>query len=155
MPLSDSIRTFSVSWRGFLRGASAAAGGVALLAEVGTAVADEAPTIAGLSAVALRQLVNGLPREANVTPCATVARVLCGPLDLTGTKIGCDRGACLACTIWLDGAPVAPCMVLAIDVGARPPRSRDWHMAIRCIWCRQHSSSMTRCSAVIARPAGS
>jgi aerobic-type carbon monoxide dehydrogenase small subunit (CoxS/CutS family) len=46
--------------------------------------------------------------------------VLRDHLDLTGTKIGCDRGSWSACTVWLDGAPVASCMVLAIDVGSRP-----------------------------------
>jgi carbon-monoxide dehydrogenase small subunit/xanthine dehydrogenase YagT iron-sulfur-binding subunit len=49
----------------------------------------------------------------------TLAEVLRGPLDLTGTKIGCDRGACSACTVWLDRVPIASCMVLAIDIGDR------------------------------------
>jgi len=38
---------------------------------------------------------------------------------LTGTKIGCDRGSCSACTVWLDGVPVVSCMLLAVDVGSR------------------------------------
>jgi len=40
-------------------------------------------------------------------------------LGLTGTKIACNRGACSACTVWLDGATVCSCMMLAIEVGAR------------------------------------
>ena len=58
-------------------------------------------------------------RSVRVLPNATLAEALRGPLDLTGTKIGCDRGASSACTVWLDGACVASCMVLAIDVGNR------------------------------------
>jgi xanthine dehydrogenase YagT iron-sulfur-binding subunit len=49
----------------------------------------------------------------------TLAEVLRGPLGLTGTKIACNRGACSACTVWLDGQPVCSCMVLAVDVGVR------------------------------------
>ncbi len=62
--------------------------------------------------------VNGRSYAVAVEPCATLAEVLRGPLDLTGTKIGCNRGACSACTVWLDGEPVASCMLLAVDVGA-------------------------------------
>jgi aerobic-type carbon monoxide dehydrogenase small subunit (CoxS/CutS family) len=36
-------------------------------------------------------------------------------LGLTGTKVACDRGACSACTVWLDGKPIVSCMFLAID----------------------------------------
>ena len=49
----------------------------------------------------------------------TLAEALRGPLGLTGTKIACNRGACSACTVWLDGLPVCACMMLAVDVGAR------------------------------------
>jgi len=49
----------------------------------------------------------------------TLAEALRGPLGLTGTKIACNRGACSACTVWLDGATVCACMMLAIEVGTR------------------------------------
>lgn len=74
---------------------------------------------AGPVPVVITLHVNGLMREVRVEPRATFAEVLRGELALTGTKIGCDRGACSACTVWLDGAPVASCMLLAIDVDGR------------------------------------
>lgn len=63
--------------------------------------------------------VNGVQRAVAVEPNMTLAEVLRGPLNLTGTKIGCDRGACSACTVWLDRTPVLSCMTLAVDVGER------------------------------------
>ena len=64
-------------------------------------------------------VVNGTARAVQVAPHATLVEVLRDQLGMTGTKIGCDRGACGACTVWLDGAPVLSCMTLALDVGAR------------------------------------
>jgi xanthine dehydrogenase YagT iron-sulfur-binding subunit len=69
--------------------------------------------------VAITLNVNGKAQNLEVEPQTTLAEVLRGPLGLTGTKIGCDRGACSACTIWIDGMPMLSCMLLAVDVGER------------------------------------
>jgi len=71
------------------------------------------------SPVRTELMVNGVARVLQVAPHATLADVLRDQLGLTGTKIGCDRGACGACTVWLDGAPVLSCMTLAADLHAR------------------------------------
>ena len=63
--------------------------------------------------------VNGAPQALRVEPRMTLAEALRGPMGLTGTKIACNRGACSACTVWLDGLPICSCMMLAVDVGER------------------------------------
>jgi carbon-monoxide dehydrogenase small subunit/xanthine dehydrogenase YagT iron-sulfur-binding subunit len=73
----------------------------------------------GPDAVSIAMHVNGVTRTLRAEPRVTLAEALRGPLGLTGTKIACNRGACSACTVWLDGDPVCACMILAIDVGSR------------------------------------
>ena len=67
----------------------------------------------------LATTINGRTERLTVAPRDMLIDLLRERLGLTGTKLACDRGACSACTVWLDGAPVASCMLLAIDVGAR------------------------------------
>jgi len=59
--------------------------------------------------------VNGESHEVAVEPNRTLLKVLREELGLTGTKQGCDDGACGCCTVLMDGRPVLSCLVLAID----------------------------------------
>ena len=131
------------------------------------AFADEkpGPAIIGPDAVPLTLRVNGIARTIVVPPHTILAEALRGPLDLTGTKIGCDRGACSACTVWLDGAPVASCMMLAIDVGERSITTIEGlsegdklhpvqtafieHDAVQCGFCTP--GMVMSCAALLAR----
>lgn len=63
--------------------------------------------------------VNGSLRRLEIPARMTLAEVLRGPLDLTGTKIACNSGECCACTVWIDGDPVCSCMILAVDLDGR------------------------------------
>jgi aerobic-type carbon monoxide dehydrogenase small subunit (CoxS/CutS family) len=101
-----------------LTAAQAAIAGVAQLSE--SAMAQDANAAAQPpDAVSVTLSVNGVERSLRVEPRTTLAEALRGPLGLTGVKIACNRGACSACTVWLDGAPVCSCMTLAVEVGAR------------------------------------
>ena len=75
--------------------------------------------ISGPGAVPVALRVNGVMRTASIEPRMTLAEVLRDVFALTGTKVGCDQGACSACTVLIDGAPIASCSILAIDVGDR------------------------------------
>jgi len=50
-----------------------------------------------------------------VNPAHTLAYTLRETLGLTGTKIGCDHGACGACTVIMDGEALHSCMLLTVD----------------------------------------
>jgi xanthine dehydrogenase YagT iron-sulfur-binding subunit len=79
----------------------------------------ESNGVVGPQPVSIVLNVNGTRRSLQIEPRMTLAEALRGPLHLIGTKIACNRGACSACTVWLDRVPVCACMTLAIDVGAR------------------------------------
>jgi len=63
--------------------------------------------------------VNGDPREILVNPGETLLDVLRDDLGLTGTKKGCGKGECGACTVILDGKAVPSCLVLAASVNGK------------------------------------
>jgi xanthine dehydrogenase YagT iron-sulfur-binding subunit len=70
--------------------------------------------ITGPGAVDVRLRVNGNLHTVAVEPSVTLLDALREELGLTGTKKGCDRGECGACTVLIDGRRVNACLTLAI-----------------------------------------
>jgi xanthine dehydrogenase YagT iron-sulfur-binding subunit len=113
-----------ITRREFLKGTGGAIAGVAMPGGAVPAAERASGTarhgdLAGSGPREIFLDVNEVRRAVTVEPQMTLAEVLRGPLDLMGTKIACDRGACSACTVWIDRTPVLSCMTLAIDVGER------------------------------------
>ena len=67
----------------------------------------------------IRLTVNGVAHQLEVEDRWTIAEVLRDQLGLTGTKIGCDRGECGACTVLLDGNAIFSCSYLAVWADGR------------------------------------
>lgn len=58
--------------------------------------------------------VNGTQHSLSLDPRTTLLDALRERLALTGTKKGCDMGACGACTVFVDGRRVVACLTLAV-----------------------------------------
>ena len=111
---------FEVSRRRFI-GASAAAGGLATAAGMArNAVAQSgSPPTRTPEMIDITLEVNGHRHALSVEPRTTLLDALREELRLTGTKKGCDQGACGACTILLDGRRVLSCLMLAAQCDDR------------------------------------
>jgi xanthine dehydrogenase YagT iron-sulfur-binding subunit len=64
------------------------------MAQTGTAVRPTRETVASPDKISVALSVNGLTRQLEVAPWTTLLDALRDHLDLTGTKKGCDQGAC-------------------------------------------------------------
>ena len=110
----------AISRRSFIKGAGAVAAAAGLV-RVHSADADQTALPPGVveklgpQATMIELNINGRATTLEVEPRVTLLRALREHLGLTGTKLVCDRGACGACTVHLDGKPVTSCMVLAVD----------------------------------------
>jgi xanthine dehydrogenase YagT iron-sulfur-binding subunit len=69
--------------------------------------------------VAVTLRVNGVDHQLRLDPRVTLLDALRDALGLTGTKKGCDQGACGACTVLLDGRRVVSCLMLAAQADGR------------------------------------
>ena len=110
---TDSKTQQGMSRRGFLSSVSAGAVVAVSLKEAPPAPAQEIEATGNTVAVSL--LVNGSTRKVLVEPRWTLVYVLREVLGLTGSKIGCERGECGACTVLIDGKPRYSCLTLAVE----------------------------------------
>lgn len=94
--------------------AVAAAGTVAAANLTSVAAAEPVRTVAGGGPVEITLSVNGQRRRVVVEPRVTLLDALRERLGLTGTKKGCDRGECGACTVLVDGERIKSCLTLAV-----------------------------------------
>jgi xanthine dehydrogenase YagT iron-sulfur-binding subunit len=88
-------------------------GGAAVVVAERVAPAVAAPTAPGPAPVDVTLAVNGEQRRLSLDPRTTLLDALREELGLTGTKKGCDMGACGACTVLVDGRRINSCLTLA------------------------------------------
>lgn len=117
---NNELTKKGISRRGFLKGAGLTAAGTAiahsgLLGMTGNSYVP-GDTEIGPEAIPIRLNINGQAKRVMVEPRATLAHTLRDYLEMTGTKVVCDRGACSACTVWVDGKPINSCTTLTMDV---------------------------------------
>jgi carbon-monoxide dehydrogenase small subunit len=67
--------------------------------------------------------VNGRSFEREVEPRLLLSDFLRHELDLTGTHVGCEHGACGACTVLFDGEPMRACLILAVQADGHELRT--------------------------------
>ena len=60
--------------------------------------------------------VNGVPQRGTAEARTLLSDFLRHELELTGTHVGCEQGACGSCTVLVDGAPVRSCLMFAVQV---------------------------------------
>jgi aerobic-type carbon monoxide dehydrogenase small subunit (CoxS/CutS family) len=103
----------SASRRNFIKGVVAAGAVASSSAYLFRGATVHGQPAAGAVERLITLNVNGQDRRVDVMPQDTLAMTLRYKLGLTGTKIGCDRAECGACTVLIDDVPHYSCSFLA------------------------------------------
>jgi len=113
-----------VSRRDFLKTVGVAASAASAAASA-KASASQAPEALGPGDVPITLTINGQRHQLRVEPRVTLLDAMRTRLDITGQKRVCDRGACGACTVIIDGRTYYSCSMLAIEAQGRNIRTVD------------------------------
>jgi xanthine dehydrogenase YagT iron-sulfur-binding subunit len=102
------------SRRSFVIGSAAATAAAFVSPILGAAPPPDGKPKSDPNALPVVLDVNGKRHELRLDPRTTLLDALREHLDLTGTKKGCDQGACGACTVLVDGKRINSCLTLAV-----------------------------------------
>jgi xanthine dehydrogenase YagT iron-sulfur-binding subunit len=111
--MSNDSPAVGATRRGFLQSAGALAGTPLIVGQAQAARPVPAPPPAA-PPLGLTLRVNGQNHALRVEPRVTLLDALRDNLGLTGTKKGCDRGQCGACTVIVNGRRINSCLALAL-----------------------------------------
>lgn len=108
-----------VSRRNFIKGVVAAGAVVSSAGYVFRGAVQAQPATPGSVERLVTLTVNGQQRRVDIMKQETLAMTLRYKLGLTGTKLGCDRAECGACTVLIDDVPHYSCSILTHSVRGR------------------------------------
>jgi xanthine dehydrogenase YagT iron-sulfur-binding subunit len=109
---ADEHSGFRVNRRTFV-GASVTVGGAVAVGSLLAGCDDAEPAVGEDTKTTVTLRINGEPHEVTVDNRSSLLDLLRERVGLTGTKKGCDQGACGACTILMDDTRVTSCLTLA------------------------------------------
>ena len=119
-PPDEDDQPDNPSRRSFVLGSAAAAAAIVVSPMIGSSAdATELVPKVDPNAIPVALTVNGTRHELQLDPRTTLLHALREHLDLTGTKKGCDQGACGACTVLIDGRRYNSCLTLAVMHGGQ------------------------------------
>jgi xanthine dehydrogenase YagT iron-sulfur-binding subunit len=101
--------------RGFLTTVGVGSAAVAASGSIFAGTSEDTQSTEGEKMMKVALSVNGRKHQLLIEPRWSLLFVLREKLGLTGTKVGCERGECGACTVLVDGVPRYACLMLAVE----------------------------------------